>query len=180
MDPKWPLFYLPSIVGGIMLIGGIYLLAKRKIYLDKETKQAITDITLPFGLKLKTNTPVLVYFLFGVALMVWPMLTTGAVGVQKCVIRGSVRADTHPVQVYAVIKSDSLMQDRQFSIVVPRLFEAGETYKILYVCQNVIDEDLADLEGLTGNTVDLPTKEVSLPDQEEYERNVVPVPAEFK
>ncbi len=181
MDPKWFLYYLPSVIGGIMLVGGIYLLAKKKIYLDKTTKE-VTDIELPFGLKVKTNVPALVYFAFGLALMIWPMLNAGSITVQKCVIRGQVHADTHPVQVYAVIKWDSLVQDGAFSFPVPRLFEAGECYKILYVCQNLVAEDLADLAGLQGNVLNLTQKQMQVEDGDPggFEPKCDPTPAEFK
>jgi hypothetical protein len=179
MDPKLPLLYLVCTLGGIMLIGGIYLLRKRTLILDNEGKK-VTKVSFPFGLTFQTHTPALAYFVLGVALVVWPMYRMQTISGPKCVIHGQVHANSHPVQIYAVIKWDSLTQDGPFSVTVPRLFEAGECYKILYVCRNLIAEDQADMQLASSSTLHLPAKQLDPDDVKDYEAKCDAIPTEFK
>ena len=52
-----PLYYLCSVAGLVMVVGGIWLIYKEKIFIDRETKQ-ITEIEIPGGWKFRTNIPV--------------------------------------------------------------------------------------------------------------------------
>jgi hypothetical protein len=98
MDPKIiPLYYLSSLAGLIMVAGGIWLLYKQKIYIDKESNQ-VTEIETPLG-KFKTNVPALVLFALGFVPLIYPIVQSSGFA-EEVRIMGNVKAGTFPVQVY--------------------------------------------------------------------------------
>src|SRR5258708_4651310 len=129
MDPRIvPLYYLSSFAGLVMVIGGIWLLYKEKIYIDRESKQ-VTEIETPIG-KFKTNVPALALFLIGFVPLIYPILKSANFA-EEVLIRGNIKASSFPVQIYAVAQSDSVLQNRDFSLKVPVRRTLGEGYKIL-------------------------------------------------
>jgi hypothetical protein len=66
------LFLLCSVAGLILVVGSLFLLWKGRIYLDHEGK-SVSSIDLPGGIKFTTQFPVLVMFLFGLVLLVYPV-----------------------------------------------------------------------------------------------------------
>lgn len=72
---SWPLYYFCSTAGLVMVIGGIWLVAKEKIYVDRETKE-VTRVERPFGVKLQTNIPALALFLLGFVPLIYPLYAT--------------------------------------------------------------------------------------------------------
>ncbi len=178
MDPRIiPLYYLSSLAGLIMVAGGIWLLYKQKIYIDKESEQ-VTEIETPIG-KFKTNIPALVLFALGFFPLIYPIVKSAGFA-EEIRIKGNVKATTFPVQVYAVIKSDSLLENRDFSLLVPILKNAGEEYKVIYVAGNIVLEDRADVQKKLDGEIQLKAKEIVPVNTETFEPNVSPVPAEFR
>lgn len=70
MDPRLVIYLLCIMGGFILLIGGLILIAKKKVLIDPETK-AVVDIEIPYFGKMKTNIPGLAFFMFGCALIVY-------------------------------------------------------------------------------------------------------------
>jgi len=178
MDPRIiPLYYLSSLAGLIMVAGGIWLIYKEKIYIDRESKQ-VTEIETPIG-KFKTNVPALVLFALGFVPLIYPIVKSAGFA-EEVRIEGNVKASTFPVQVYAVIKSDSLLESRDFSLEVP-VVANGEDYKVLYIAGNLILEDQADLRKKQDGEIKLPDKELLVPASKRLApASVAPVPPEFK
>jgi len=177
MDPKFiPLYYLSSLAGLIMVAGGIWLLYKQKIYIDKESNQ-VTEIETPLG-KFKTNIPALVLFALGFVPLIYPIVQSSGFA-EEVRITGNVKASTFPVQVYAVIKSDSLLENRDFTLQVPLLKGISEDYKIIYIAGNIILEDRADLTNVQNKEVHLQAKEIFPAKAKIYEPAVSPKPAGF-
>jgi hypothetical protein len=58
-----PLYYLSSLAGLVMVIGGIWLLNNRKIYIDSQSKQ-VTEIEIPMMGKFNQR-PRALHFCFG-------------------------------------------------------------------------------------------------------------------
>jgi hypothetical protein len=130
MEPNIiPLYYPCSLAGLIMVAGGIWLLYKQKIYIDRETKE-VTEIDTPVG-KFKTNVPALVLFALGFVPLIYPIVQSAKVA-KEIEFRGNVRGNAFPVQVYAVIRSDSLLGPRDFILRVPIVKQDGDDYKIVY------------------------------------------------
>ena len=177
MDPKFiPLYYLSSLAGLIMVAGGIWLLYKQKIYIDKESSQ-VTEIETPLG-KFKTNIPALVLFALGFIPLIYPIVQSSGFA-EEVRIMGNVKASTFPVQVYAVIKSDSLLENRDFSLLVPVLKGGSEEYKIIYIAGSIILEDRADLTKKQNEELHLQAKEIFPARARSFESAVSPKPAGF-
>lgn len=67
-----PLYYFCSVAGLVMVVGGIWLIYKEKIFIDRETKQ-ITEIEIPGGWKFRTNIPAMVLFVLGFFPLGYPL-----------------------------------------------------------------------------------------------------------
>ena len=180
MDPSRfiALYYLSSVAGLFMVAGGIWLIYKEKIYIDKESKE-VTEIETPIG-KFKTNIPALALFILGFIPLIYPLVKSGEITketTKEMKIMGSVKSSTHPVQVYAVIESDSLMQDREFSLWVPT---SSKEYRVIYIARNIVLEDIADPKGKKSEEIKLPGKEILAAGTESFEPDVSSVPQEFR
>lgn len=170
-----PLFYLSSLAGLFMVVGGIWLLYKEKIYIDSESKQ-VTEIELPIG-KFKTNLPALVLFALGFIPLIYPITQCTDV-LSELRLKGRVEGNAFPVQVYAVIRTDSLNGPGDFNLRVPEL----EGYKILYVVpgEPVVDYQ-PDVREAKRGELRVPVTKLLLSRKASYKPNDVrPVPAEFR
>lgn len=170
-----PLYYLCSLAGLVMVVGGIWLLYRQKIYIDTQSKE-VTEIETPVG-KFRTNVPALVLFALGFIPLIYPMVQLAGL-TQQVIIRGNVKANAHPVLIYAVTDSDSLLQDGEFSIPVPVLKKTAD-YKVVYVVGNTMAQDTVDLKKARKGEVQLLPKEITLAETARYEGNVSPRPAGF-
>ena len=174
------LYYLCSIAGLIMVGGGIWLIYKEKIYIDRESKQ-ITEIETPIG-KFKTNIPALALFILGFFPLTYPLYATRhLLHVKHITIQGSVRASFYPVLVHAVIKSDPLQQERDFILHLPVLDDTSGDYKIIYVAGNFLMEDMIDLHKAKDGRIKLSPKDLNI-SVKKYEPSVPlrEIPPEFK
>jgi len=173
-----PLYYLSSFAGLVMVVGGIWLLYKQKIYIDKESKQ-VMEIELPIG-KFKTNLPALGLFALGFVPLIYPMTQCSDMRSQLH-LKGSVDGDAFPVQVYAVVRTDSLNQPGNFNLRVP-LESVDRDYKVLYVVPGkpVVDYQ-PDIGEMRGGELQLPGKKFWVNGKERFIADVVPpIPAEFR
>lgn len=171
------LYYLSSFAGLVMVVGGIWLLYSQKIYIDSQSKE-VTEIEIPFMGKLRTNTPALALFALGFIPLIYPMFQLAGMA-KEVKIRGNVKANAHPILVYAVANSDSVTQDGPFSIRVPVLGNAGD-YKILYLVGNKTEQVIVDLKTQQSGVIDLKEKVITLLETPKYEGNVPPSPSEFR
>ncbi len=175
-----PLYYLCSLAGLVIVAGGIWLLYKQKVYIDRESKE-VTEIETPIG-KFRTNIPALVLFALGFVPLIYPIWkTTGAI--QRIHIRGDVKAKNFPVQVYAVIKSDLLNASGDFSLLVPILSDLGDEYKVILTSGPTILDARADLTTSKDGVVRVQTKDFTGIDAEILEpddRHIPPRPPEFQ
>jgi hypothetical protein len=128
------LYYICSMTGFVMVAGGIWLIYKEKIYIDRESKTPV-EIQSPLG-SFKSNYPALALFVLGFFPLVYPIYKLGdltdLVRVEQVRIKGMVQANAHPVLVYATRAEDSLTADGDFLVPVPFTGE-GDDYKILLV-----------------------------------------------
>lgn len=172
------LYYFCSTAGFVMVVGGIWLLYTQKIYIDRESGQ-ITEIKTPVG-TFRTNVPALALFALGFVPLIYPIyvLRTGGPAV---IIRGNVKANAHPVLVYAVVRSESLLDNGEFSIPLPLLNNNNTgDYKIVYAVQNKMVQDVVDLKDLKNGEVILTTKDIEVPEPVTYRANISPIPAGFQ
>jgi len=173
------LYYFCSVAGLIMVGGGIWLIYKEKIYIDRESKQ-ITEIETPIG-KFKTNIPALALFILGFVPLIYPLIATSRLMHVKTVsIEGSVRANVYPVLVHAVIKSDPVQQERKFVLNLPVIDQFGD-YRIIYVAGNLTAEELVDVHTAKGGKIHLSAKDMKI-SIKKYEPTIplAPIPQEFR
>lgn len=156
----------------VMIIGGIWLIYKQKIYIDRETKQ-VTEIGTPLG-NFKTNAPALMLFGLGFVPLIYPMFQLAG-DVREVSIRGTLQTDS-PVDVYAVIATDSLPSGGRFYVNLPVVKNAQQC-RLVYVSGGVIRSfDVVhiarqDTVELTGKVIQ---QQARTPVQ-----TLRPVPAEF-
>ena len=180
------LYIACSLAGLIMIVGGIWLLAKQKIYLDRETKEPI-DVELPGGMKVKANSPALALFLVGFIPLLYPVYKLNPEKyrvVQTANLTGSIdpRADT--IVVYASLAEDSV-QPNEKTFRIPAHFVADQdvNYKVLLLANNwLISEGRATWKDRDSQSGEIRVNLTTIaypPPTKPYKAQVGPVPTEF-
>jgi hypothetical protein len=154
------LYWVCSISGLIMMAGGIWLIYKEKIYIDRETKQ-VTEVELPWLGKFRTNVPALVLFVIGLASLIYPIYQSKDLTkpTQWVAIKGQVQSEAFPVYVYAVSNVDALRAPRTFKVEVPLLAgDGGRDCRVLYVWGTALAEDLVNLNEAKDGVLEVSEK----------------------
>ncbi len=180
MDPRIALYYVSAAAGLVMVVGGIWLIYKEKIYIDRESKQPI-EIQSPLG-SFKSNYPALTLFVLGFFPLVYPMYSinnlTQFVKVDTVRIKGLVQTSARPVLVYAARGQDTLSSDGGFQVPVPYLGK-DDDYKILLI----VNDHVVDVERVVrkadGAEVDVNFKPVEV-EPPAYQADVSDVPAAYR
>lgn len=159
------IFYFCSVAGLVMIVGGIWLLSKQKIYLDAKTG-AVVSFDIPLLGKVKTNVPSLGLFVIGAGLLIWPLTSVKSIpdAPLTVAVKGSVSSSEHPMLVYAVVRSEVLQQDEGFTIAMPEDIGPGYDPRVLYIPANTpgIFEDKVELAMRKNGSVELLPKKVQL------------------
>ena len=151
MDGRVALLYLISFAGFVMVAGGMWLLYKQKIYIDKESSQPI-EVSLPGDLKFKSNYPALALFVLGFFPLVYPTSQFTKLPEYPHVVRiqlqGIPNNGIYPAAVYASVKPQAVLQDGDsFSVEVPFVGDArDQEYKVLLVA----NKQLLDTQTITN------------------------------
>jgi hypothetical protein len=181
MDPRIALYYLTSLAGLVMVVGGIWLIYKEKIYIDRESKEPI-EIESPLG-KFKSNYPALALFALGFFPLWYSLHAINNmdifVKVEQVGIHGPIEASTYPVLVYAVRAHDSLNAKREFSVRVPYLGKGEDDYKLLLIVNgHVLSEAAVNRKASTLEAT--VTFQPLVVEPSPYEPHVAPIPAAYK
>lgn len=131
MDPRL-LIYILCIVGGfILLIGGLILVAKKKVLIDPATG-AVVDIEVPVLGKLKTNIPGIAFFVLGCALVVYPTYQVDRLSpVFK--ITGRADAGGEILNVYVALRPDIIEKEKKEFLIQAPYSEHAPKYEVLYI-----------------------------------------------
>ncbi len=151
---------LSSLSGLLITLGGIWLLYKKKIYIDSTTGRP-TVIELPFMIKISANLPVLLFFGIGVSLLIFPIYRSTKAP-PRVAISGSLEGNALPIDVYAVVASEKIVSPGRYIIRLSGVSpEVGEC-KIIYLSGNgkLIAQDFVAIDG---NDIALQPKIISLP-----------------
>jgi hypothetical protein len=160
-----------------MVVGGIWLIYKQKIYIDRESKQ-VTEIETPIG-KFRTNLPALVLFALGFFPLVYPIVQSKSFA-EELEICGAVESET-PVTVYAIAEHESLRRSRSYKIPVPFLQGVTKDYLVLFVSDIILDEQTVDTGQIQEGKIHLKDVKISGGTSKTFEPNPIPpVPDEFK
>jgi hypothetical protein len=177
------LYYLCSAAGFIMILGGIWLLYREKIYIDTESKE-VTEIETPIG-KFKTNVPALALFALGFVPLIYPILKAQLVE-DLVQIEGKVPSHADQMRIYAAVNNtEPNSQGGDFGMPVPFLKEKYATYTILYVLDDrVVSRDTATLDKAQQGHLALqppllPQWEQPPAEIANLQTTIQPIPAQF-
>src|SRR5215831_5729383 len=136
-----PLYYISAIAGFVMVVGGMWLIYKEKIYIDRESN-TVTEVKTPIG-TFKTNIPALLLFLMGLGLMFYPIFES-AKQMATVKVAGEFTPQNYPqnkssIDIYVVVRSDKVTNPGKFNFPVPFL-GSDYSYKVLYVVGSVVQE----------------------------------------
>jgi hypothetical protein len=162
MDARIALYYMCSVAGFVMIVGGIWLIYKEKIYIDRESQQPV-EVTTPLG-GFKSNYPALTLFVIGFFPLVYPIYAlrdlVDYVKVDKVSIRGPVEATAYPVLVYAARAQDSLSKSGEFRVPVP--FIGEDDYRILLVVNGHVFDEARVERGKPGEDIRLEFRPITI------------------
>lgn len=172
-----------SLAGLVMVVGGIWLLAKQKVYLDHETKQPI-EVEMPGGIRLKANSPALALFLIGFVPLLYPVQKLNPKNyhvVENTRISGSFDPQTDAVVVYASVAQDPLQpHERKFSLTAPFVADEDADYKMLLISNNfVLGETRATRKDSKNGEIVLTFPSIAESGHRYVRDQVDPLPPEF-
>ena len=128
-----------------MVCGGLWLLFKRKIYLDPKTNEQILEITLPRGASFKTNIPALAFFVLGFIPLLFPVckLDPGKYHlVETARITGNLGVlEPHRdmVVVYASVANDPVQASgTTYRLQAPFVLGTSQDYKVLFIVNGYV------------------------------------------
>jgi hypothetical protein len=132
-----PLYYLCSVAGLVMVVGGIWLIYKEKIFIDRETKQ-ITEIEIPGGLKFKTNMPALVLFVLGLSALCFPIYKLSGIVNKSDVeeIGGAIDPPRKNVKVILAVKECSTDLAGKFMFNVEKTFTSSGEVSVYAITES--------------------------------------------
>src|SRR5262245_28074335 len=177
MDPRLALYYMVSTAGVVMIVGGIWLIYKEKIFIDRESKKPI-QITSPLG-SFKSNYPALTLFALGFVPLIYPIYSINNlrdfVRVTTVRIKGPVQASAYPVLVYAARAQDAVSSQGEFQVPVPYLDSYENDYKILLVVNGHVIDEARAVRNASADAIEIKFKPVVF-ESPDYVANVPPVP----
>lgn len=142
MNEYMGLYYICEGAGVLMVVGGIWLIYKEKIYLDPSTKEVL-NVEVPLIGKLQTNVPALGLFIIGLIALIYPIVkvTTPYLQVEQV-----VNSDDHPVAVYVAVQAKILHKDGKLVVSVPVLDSPGYEPELIYLAGPITDQFNLELD----------------------------------
>lgn len=187
MDPRMIFFFMTEFAGFVMVVGGMWLIYKQKIYIDKESSQPI-EVKLPGNITLKSNYPALALFVLGFFPLIYPFHElTQLQEYQRVVtvkLTGMPKTSIYPALVYASVTPYPVTQDGDsFSVPVPFIgLHSQQEYKVLLIANDqVLDRKTVTQDLVQSSHGDIPitfTPAVIAPS--EYKVVSAPTPDGFK
>ena len=162
MSPGLPILYICAIGGLFIIVVSFWLLWKRRIFLDRSTKE-ITEIELPLGIKVKTNLPVILLILIGGGLLMFSVTEVRQFG-EEVTVDGKVSGSATSVELFASVASQSLPRGGDFSLPLPVTHPARK-YTLLYavdgnlIAHQIVDTTALEKGGLNPVELDVPAKQ---------------------
>jgi len=181
MDVRIPLFFMTEVAGIVMVVGGMWLIYKQKIYIDKESNQPV-EVSLPGNLKFKSNYPALALFVLGFFPLIYPFTQVSKLEAYPHVVRvnltGTQNTKVYPAVVYASAAEDNTTQDGSFTVSVPFIAAGDNQYKILLVANDhILNTQRIPQKGDSDVTVNFDIPELA-PSQ--YKTISTPSPSGYK
>jgi hypothetical protein len=183
MDSRMVLFMMTAFAGFVMVVGGMWLIYKEKIYIDRESNKPI-EIKLPRNLSFSSNYPALALFVLGFVPLIYPLtqlkVLPGYVSVKRVKITGLAHSDAYPALVYAAEVPYPVVKDGDgFEVGVP-IIRGDENYQVLLIVNgHVLDSETASAKATKAGEILVQFKSVIV-DPPNYSGNIVPVPAAYQ
>jgi len=184
MDVRFVLYFMTAFAGFVMVVGGMWLIYKQKIFIDKESNQPV-EVRLPGNVSLRSNYPALVLFVLGFYPLIYPINKLSQLDefphVVKLRLTGAPSTNVYPVLVYAAAEMSAVARDGDsFSVPISFIGPGEEQYKVLLIA----NEHLIDARTVTKAdrnkdviNVDFRGARVFASD---YKTTSVPIPAAYK
>jgi hypothetical protein len=191
MDSRMVLYLLIAVAGFVMVVGGMWLIYKQKIYIDRESGQPIT-VELPGNFKFTSNYPALALFALGFVPLIYPVhelpQLTQFQKVKNVRIQGVIRSEdgrklvqpnVSTVVYAAEVPAYPMMRsEEEFSLGVPVISGKGEYQVMLVVNGHVVDYQKASAKD-DSNVIKVEFHPVDI-EPALYAGEIQPVPAEFR
>jgi hypothetical protein len=191
MDSRMVLYLLIAIAGFVMVVGGMWLIYKQKIYIDRESGQPIT-VELPGNFKFTSNYPALALFALGFVPLIYPVHELPQLDqfkrVKNVQIQGVIRSadggklvqpNASTVVYAAELPPYPLMKSgEEFSLGVPVISGKGEYQVMLVVNGHVVDYQKASARD-DSNVIKVEFHPVDI-EPAPYAGEIQPVPADFR
>lgn len=166
MDLRLGLYYLCSLAGLTMVIGGMWCIYKQKIFIDRETHEVI-NVHTPLGV-FRTNVPALVLFVLGFIPLTVPLEWLRNLPlpppVKELRVHGEIsNSNVFPIQIFAAVKSESLNAARTFDLHLPISPGSNEDYTLLYVVGKVVIDEGLDINAARHGEIDVRPLKLVIP-----------------
>jgi hypothetical protein len=175
MSPGLPILYICAIGGFLIIAASFFLLWKRRIFLDRTTKQ-VTEIEFPMGIKAKSQAPVILLILIGGVLMMFSVVEVQKFA-EEITVNGQVSGSSTSVELYASVASQAVPRGGKFTLPLP-VTHPSRTYTVLYAVDGtVIDSRLFD--PTASSTKELGEVIVDIPAIPQLKGKIDPKPPEY-
>ncbi|HWY67786.1 MAG TPA: hypothetical protein VNX88_03925 [Terriglobales bacterium] len=182
MDARIVLFFMTEFAGLVMVAGGIWLIYKQKIYVDKESQQPL-EVGLPGGFTFKSNYPALALFALGFFPLIYPFAELSKLTEYPHVVTvkltGVPNTNVYPALVYASVAPYAVTREGDsFSVPVPFIGTGDQEYKVLLIAnEHVLDSQTAKKSG--KGEVEIKFRPTIL-EPSEYKTTDTPTPPSYK
>jgi hypothetical protein len=179
MDIRMVLYLMTASAGFVMIAGGMWLVYKEKIYLDRESSKPI-EVKLPGNFSFSSNYPALALFALGFFPLVYPFHELPRL-VRNVKIKGVVQSNMYPVLVYAAGTPYPLVKTSDgFNIAVP-VIKGDEEYRVLLIVNgHVIDtQTVSATRSEKGDEINVQFKPLVV-EPADYKPEIAPLPADYK
>ena len=175
------LYYFVALAGFVMVVGGMWLLYREKIYLDQESKKPIS-VETPLG-KFTSNYPALALFALGFVPLIYPIYSinslTDYVKVEEVNIRGLAQGPADAAFVYATRASDVPSKSGDFRLTVPFLDRDQNDYKLLLIVNGRVQDQVHASRVAGKKEIEVNFKQLQV-EPPALKGEVMPTPPEFQ
>jgi len=183
VDGRMMLLAMTGFAGFVMVVGGMWLVYKQKIYIDKEGNTAI-GVKLPGNFSFTGNYPALALFALGFFPLIYPLhevrIPPDYLRVVNVKIKGTVHSQAYPALVYAAAVPYPVVNDGDgFEVAVPIINGSGDYKVLLIVDGHVLDSQSASAAAITQGEIPVQFKPVIV-DPPQYKGEIKPVPASYQ
>jgi hypothetical protein len=182
MDIRTPILLMTELSGVAMVVGGMWLIYKQKIYIDKESNQPV-EVKLPGNFSFKSNYPALALFALGFFPLTFPFHELHDLPnyphVVTVKLTGVPDTKVYPALVYASVMPSAVTQDGDsFSVPVPFIGKGDQEYKVLLIAnEHVLDSETVKKTG--NGDIEIKFRPTILAPPE-YQTTSTPLPAGYK